>query len=117
MLLKQLSVSKISESNLNKVVAPVVVFPKLVVAKNAGVLTPPAGTEKVLSPLKKVVASLVPVAVSLASETELSASLAVVIVPSDTVPTFNTSPNTVMKSMLSEAVRAEANTMLEPDIV
>jgi len=36
------------------------------------VLSPPAGTAKLLSPLKKVVASLVPVAVSLASETVLS---------------------------------------------
>jgi hypothetical protein len=46
-------------------------------ALKAGVLAPPA-LANVLSPLKKVVASLVPVAVSLASETELSASLAVV---------------------------------------
>jgi hypothetical protein len=30
---------------------------------------------------------------------------------------FNTSPSTVIKSMLSEAVKAEANTILEPDIV
>jgi CMP-2-keto-3-deoxyoctulosonic acid synthetase len=78
---------------------------------------PPATLAKVLSPLKKVVASLVPVAVNLANDTELSASLAVVIVLSLTVPTFNTSPNTVMKSMLSEPVKAEANTILEPDIV
>jgi hypothetical protein len=33
------------------------------------VIPPNGGTSKVLSPLKKVVASLVPVAVSLASET------------------------------------------------
>jgi hypothetical protein len=84
--------------------------------KKAGVLAPPA-LAKVLSPLRNVVASLVPVAVSLASETELSASLAVVTVPSLTVPTFNTSPSTVIKSMLSEPVKAEANTILEPDIV
>src|SRR6056300_637133 len=39
------------------------------------------GVAKVLSPLKKVVASLVPDAVSLASETELSAKLDVVTLP------------------------------------
>jgi hypothetical protein len=57
----------------------VCVVPKY--ASKAGVLVPPA-LAKVLSPLRKVVASLVPVAESLASP----------IVPSDTVPTFNTSP-------------------------
>jgi hypothetical protein len=62
---------------------------------------------KVLSPLRNVVASLVPVAESLASQ----------LYHHYTVPTFNTSPSTVIKSMLSEPVKAEANTILEPDIV
>jgi hypothetical protein len=85
-------------------------------AAKAGVLAPPAEA-KVLSPLRNVVASLVPVAVNLANDTELSASLAVVIVLSLTVPTFNTSPSTVIKSMLSEPVKAEANTILEPEML
>jgi hypothetical protein len=54
-----------------------------------------------------VVASLVPVAESLARET----------VPSVGVPILNTSPNTVIKSIESEPVKAEANTISEPDIV
>jgi hypothetical protein len=55
--------------------------PYFYVASKAGVLVPIA-LAKVLSPLRNVVASLVPVAESLARP----------IVPSDTVPTFNTSP-------------------------
>jgi hypothetical protein len=74
-----------------------------------------------------VVASLVPVAVNFARDTEpsfnfavvteLSTSLAVVTVPSVGVPILNTSPNTVIKSMESVPVKAEANTISEPDIV
>ena len=78
-----------------------------IVTLNDGVLSPTDTAPQVLSPRKYVEALGVPVADNLARP----------IVPSDTVPTFNTSPNTVMKSMLSEPVRAEANTMLEPDIV
>ena len=71
--------------------------------------TAPAETAdaKVLSPLRNVVASLVPVAVSLASDTVLS----------DGVPMFNTSPKTRIKSITSLDVKAEANTIVEPDIV
>ena len=71
--------------------------------------TAPADTAvaKVLSPLRNVVESLVPVAVNLAKDTVLS----------EGVPMFNTSPNTIMKSITSDVVSADENTIVEPDIV
>ena len=57
---------------------------ELLYAKKAGVLTPTAAA-KVLSPLKKVVASLVPDAVSLASETVLSDGVPIVLEQGDAI--------------------------------
>ena len=53
----------------------------------------------------------------LASVTALLPSLAVIILPSLGVPTFRTSPNDTIKSILSLPVRAESKTMLLPDTV
>jgi hypothetical protein len=75
-------------------------------APTAGSYIAPAEA-KVLSPLKNVVEFLVPVAVSLAKDTVLS----------EGVPMFNTSPNTIIKSITSDVVSAFENIIVEPDIV
>ena len=50
----------------------------------------------------------------MASETELSASLAVVIALSLTVPADKELPNTIIKSMTSPVDRLDANVIVEP---
>ena len=88
---------------------------------------PPPAYAKVLSPLKKVVASLVPDAVSLASETEasfnfavvtaLSLSLAVETVLSDGTPKSKTLPSIIIKSITSPVLRLDAKVIVLPDTV
>ena len=68
---------------------------------------PPLGSANVLSPLKKVVASLVPVAVSLARDTVLS----------DGTPRSRTDPSIWIKSITSPVTRLDAKVIVEPDTV
>ena len=86
-----ISTDKVFDAVTNEV--DVVVLLVLSVAVKTCNTFPPPAAAKVLSPLRKVVASLVPVAVSLASETELSESLAVVTVLSDGTPKSKTLPS------------------------
>ena len=76
--------------------------PVVILQPSATVIPPTAA--KVLSPLRKVVEFLVPVAVSLASETVLS----------DGTPKSKTLPSIWMKSITSPVTKFEAKVMTEP---
>ncbi len=55
--------------------------------------------------------------VGVPAEPAVKANLAFVTVPSLGVPIASTSPNTKIKSIESEDVKASENTIVEPDIV